>query len=64
MRVIFWYMDSFSYDPAIKNLEQAETVSKGASFEKAIVAFVHGEEKDVDERGRPGNCLSMGLPGR
>ncbi len=52
MRVIFWYMNSFAYEPAIKNLEQAETVTKGATFEKAIVAFVHGEEKDVDEASK------------
>ena len=46
MRVLFWYMDSFEYAPAIKNLDWAETVSTGAEFTDAIVAFVHGEAED------------------
>lgn len=46
MRVIFWYMDSFEYKPAIKNLDKAATVTKGAVLTDVIVAFVHGEEAD------------------
>lgn len=46
MRAIFWYVDSFTYQPAIKNLDTAETVTQGAAFNTAIVAFIHGEESD------------------
>lgn len=46
MRVLFWYMDRFGYYPAIKNLENTESADDGAEFEKAIVAFIHGEEAD------------------
>lgn len=46
MRVLFWYVESFKYSPAIKNLESVPTVSGGKEFREAIVAFVHGEETD------------------
>lgn len=52
MRVIFWYMDSFAYTPAIKNWEQADTIAKGETIEKAIVAFIHAEEKDVEDAAK------------
>lgn len=48
MRVLFWYMDRFAYKPSVKNLEQAETVNQGGEIKNAIVAFVHGEEKDEE----------------
>lgn len=52
MRIIYWYMDEFSYHPAVKNLESAETISQGATFKNAIVAFIHGEEKDEENASK------------
>mgnify|MGYP000224068304 FL=1 len=48
------YVDAFSYRPTIKNLEEAEDVSRGADFTDAILAFIQveksDEEKDVKSR--------------
>jgi len=52
MRIIFWYMDDFGYQPAIKNLESVETISQGATFKDTIVAFIHGEEKDEENASK------------
>ncbi len=52
MRIIFWYTDDFSYQPSIKNLESAETISRGGEFKNAIVAFIHGEEKDEENASK------------
>ncbi len=52
MRVIFWYMDSFTYHPAVKGLEGAETVEEGDAFSDALVVFVHGEEKDEENASK------------
>jgi len=45
-------MDSFTYQPAVKGLEQAETVDEGGAFSDAIVVFVHGEEKDEENASK------------
>jgi len=52
MRVIFWYMDSFTYHPAIKNLDSADDVKEGAEIKDSIVAFIHAEEKDEDNASK------------
>jgi len=52
MRVIFWYMESFEYHPALKNLEQADIVTKGAAFEDSLVAFIHSEEQDEENASK------------
>lgn len=52
MRVIFWYMDSFKYHPALKNLESAEEVRKGNEIKESIVAFIHAEEKDEENASK------------
>jgi len=48
MRVLFWYCDRFSWTPAIKTLADAPD-AKPAEQEKAVVAFVHVEPKDMEE---------------
>ncbi len=54
MKVLVMYCDSFSYSPAKKNLEDAEDITKGASFQDCIVAFIQveqsDEEKDIKSR--------------
>ena len=52
MRVIFWYMDSFKYHPALKNLESAEEVQEGNAFKESIIAFVHADEKDEENASK------------
>jgi len=47
MRVLFWYCDTFAWNPAIKTLDDAPD---GAAdhHKKAVVAFIHVEPKDVE----------------
>lgn len=52
MRVIFWYMERFKFNPAVKNLEQAETVTEPGEVQNAVVAFVHAEEQDVEKAAK------------
>lgn len=46
MKVLVMYMDEFSYVPAQKNLETAESVTEGASFTDCVVAFIQVEAGD------------------
>jgi hypothetical protein len=46
MRVLFWYCDRFSWNPSVKTLEDAPDADADA-HEKAVVAFIHVEPKDV-----------------
>lgn len=54
MKVLVMYVHEFSYKPAEKNLEEAETISHGDTITDAILAFVQveqeDEEKDVKSR--------------
>lgn len=74
MKVLVMYVDEFAYQPAQKNLEQAEDVSKGACFKASILAFIQveedDEEKDIKSRekklvnhlkwtARKNNCKSV-----
>ncbi len=48
------YVDTFSYSPARKNLEDAPEVTGGATWHDSILAFIHveadDEEKDLKSR--------------
>ncbi len=46
MKLLMIYCNTFSYNPAIKNLEEVEEINEGATFEKAQVAFIQVEESD------------------
>lgn len=48
MKVLTMFVDEFSYTPAQKNLENAEDVTDSGRFSKAILAFIHIEEKDEE----------------
>ncbi|MGQ7869429.1 threonyl-tRNA synthetase editing domain-containing protein [Sunxiuqinia sp. sy24] len=54
MKVLVMYVHEFSYSPAEKNLEEAETITSGDTITDAILAFVQveqeDEEKDVKSR--------------
>jgi hypothetical protein len=49
MRVLFWYCERFAWNPAIKTLHDVPD-SEPAGHEKAVVAFVHAEPKDLFDR--------------
>lgn len=74
MKVLVMYVDEFAYKPAQKNIENAEEISEGASFNNSILAFIQveksDEEKDVKSRdkklvnhlkwtARKNNCKSI-----
>jgi hypothetical protein len=48
MKVLVIYVDEFSYQPAEKNLESAEVVTKGETFTDSIIAFIQVEESDEE----------------
>jgi hypothetical protein len=56
MKVLAMFVDEFGYSPSQKNLENAVEVAEGASFQKAILAFIQveeaDEEHDVASRGK------------
>ncbi|MDY6950089.1 MAG: threonyl-tRNA synthetase editing domain-containing protein [Thermodesulfobacteriota bacterium] len=47
MRVLFWYCDSFAWNPAMKTLDDAPDAAAD-SHEKAVVAFIHVEPGDME----------------
>lgn len=49
MKVLVMYVDEFAYTPAQKNLENIEDITEGASFSKAILAFIQVEESDEEK---------------
>ena len=46
MRVMFWFCDTFAWTPAMKTLEDAAE-AQPETIEKAVVAYIHVEPKDV-----------------
>ena len=49
MRILFWYCDHFNWTPAMKTLDDAPQ-AEPAQNEKVVVAFVHVEPKDLEEK--------------
>ncbi len=49
MKVLVMYVNEFSYTPAEKNLEEAETITEGNSFKDSILAFIQVEEQDEEK---------------
>lgn len=49
MKVLVMYVNEFSYVPAKKNLEEAETITKGDTIKDAILAFIQVEESDEEK---------------
>ena len=48
MKVLVIYVDEFRYNPAQKNLDSAEEITEGASFNNSILAFIQVEESDEE----------------
>ncbi len=48
MKVLVMYVDEFSYNPAEKNLEEADDVTAGATYTDSILAFIQVEETDQE----------------
>ncbi len=60
MKILMMFCDEFSYEPAVKNLEEAPDISVGASFQKVLVAFTQAEEKDeADPKGTEDKLLNV-----
>lgn len=48
MKVLVMYVDEFRYNPAQKNLDSAEEITEGGSFNNSILAFIQVEESDEE----------------
>jgi hypothetical protein len=48
VKVLCMFVDEFSYYPQQKNLENAEEISKGNQFSKAILSFIQVEQTDEE----------------
>ena len=60
MKVLMMFCDSFSYRPAIKNLETAPEVESPKGFKDVLVAFIQAEEKDEeDPKGTEDKLLNV-----
>jgi hypothetical protein len=46
MKVLVMFVDEFKYQPAQKNLETAENITRGSTFKDSILAFIQVEESD------------------
>jgi hypothetical protein len=46
MKLLMIYCDRFAFKPTTRTLEDFEEVTEGNTFENALVAFIHAEEKD------------------
>jgi hypothetical protein len=46
MKVLVMFVDEFKYQPAQKNLETAENITRGSTFTDSILAFIQVEESD------------------
>ena len=40
MRILFWYCETFAWQPAIKTLDSVSDAEPGG-FQEVIVAFIH-----------------------
>ncbi len=52
MKLLMIYCDKFGYRPTVRTLDDFEEVKEGNVFEKALVAFIHAEEKDMEDMKR------------
>ncbi|MBN1841490.1 MAG: hypothetical protein KAV87_42355 [Desulfobacteraceae bacterium] len=48
MRVLFWYCDTFAWNPSIKTLDDVPDAAADA-HENAVVAFIHVEPEDMED---------------
>ncbi len=48
MKVLVLYVNNFSYEPKVKNLEDAPPPSIGKTINDAILAFIHIENQDEE----------------
>ncbi|RLD34616.1 MAG: hypothetical protein DRJ02_11210 [Bacteroidetes bacterium] len=49
MKLLMIYCDKFAFSPTTRTLEEFEEVTEGNVFESALVAFIHAEEKDMED---------------
>jgi len=46
MKLLMIFADKFEYNPTIKTIETAETITESKTYEKCLTAFIHAEEHD------------------
>ena len=49
MKLLMIYTEHFSYNPALKNLDDVEIVEESKEFKNCILAFIQAEEKDEED---------------
>lgn len=49
MKVLVMYTTHFAYEPKIKNVEEVEDKTQGATFDDCLVAFIQVEEADEEK---------------
>ncbi|MDD3627423.1 MAG: threonyl-tRNA synthetase editing domain-containing protein [bacterium] len=52
MKVLLFYADKFTCTPTIKTLESFPEVKEKTSIEKAVLAFIHVEPKDLEDKNK------------
>ncbi len=48
MKVLVFYVNSFAYEPQVKNVENAPDPGTGCKIEEAILAFIQVEKEDEE----------------
>ncbi len=49
MKLLMIFADKFEYNPTIKTIETAATITEGKSYEKCLTAFIHAEAEDEED---------------
>ncbi len=49
MKLLLTYANKISYTPKVKNLEWAEDKNETETYQDILVAFIHVEEKDMED---------------
>ena len=49
MKLLMIFSEKFSYNPALKNLEDAETIEESKEFKNCLLAFIQAELKDEED---------------
>ena len=49
MKLLMMFTENFSYNPALKNLDDVEVVEESKEFQNCLLAFIQAEEKDEED---------------
>ena len=51
MKLLIFYVDKFAFETSQKGLDTVEDLDITEGIEKAIIGFIHAEEKDEENQG-------------